>query len=243
MKTYVEPGARPKVHCLSCSLSQLCIPAGLGVGEIDEFERIVRRNRQLKKGEYLFKANQPMEYLYFLRCGIIKNFLLNEDGNGRVTGFVLPGEMLGMDSIGANCHRSFALALDVSLVCSIKLNEIVSLSGRIPRLRYQLLHMLSMGLQSKDDHFTCCLGRAEQRLSLFLLNLAARYQYCGLRADLLGLRMSRKDIANYLQLSTETVSRLFTRFVKAGLISCSGREIALLNKEGLLKVAKAMAVE
>ncbi|MBA6109957.1 helix-turn-helix domain-containing protein [Pseudomonas asiatica] len=233
-----DMGIKPQVECLACSLSRLCLPASLSVDEVEKLERIIRRNRPLKRGEYLFKADEPMGHVFALRSGVIKNFLIDSEGNERVTGFVLPGEILGLDAIGASHYRSYALALDVSLVCSIRLDQLVDLSGQIPGLRYQLLHMLSLGIQGKDEHLRCCHGRAEQRLSLFLLGMAARYQERGLRADVLNLPMSRGDIANYLDLTLETVSRLFSRFNQAGLLQCVGREVRLIDQQGLLKLSR-----
>ncbi|WP_248920087.1 cyclic nucleotide-binding domain-containing protein [Pseudomonas entomophila] len=233
-----EMGARPHVKCLACSLSRLCLPASLGPDEVDKLERIVRRNRPLKRGEYLFKASQPMEHVFALRSGAIKNFLLDAEGNERVIGFILPGEMLGLDAIGASHYRSFAVALGVSLVCAIRLDQLVDLTGQIPGLRYQLLHMLSLGIQGKDEHLRCCHGRAEQRLSIFLLGMSARYQARGLRADVFTLPMSRGDIANYLDLTLETVSRLFSRLILNGFLQCAGREVRLVDIQGLLSLSR-----
>ncbi|MCE1117776.1 MULTISPECIES: fumarate/nitrate reduction transcriptional regulator Fnr [Pseudomonas] len=238
MSGAAQSGATQHVKCLACSLSRLCLPASLSADEVEQLERIVRRNRPLKRGEYLFKANQPMEHVFALRSGAVKSFLLDADGNERVTGFVLPGEMLGLDAIGASHYRSFAVALEVSLVCSIRLNQLVDLSGQIPGLRYQLLHMLSLGIQGKDEHLRCCHGRADQRLSIFLLGMAARYQARGLSADLFNLPMSRGDIANYLDLTLETVSRVFGRFIDEGLVQCAGREVRLVDEQGLINLSR-----
>lgn len=238
MSDSADVGARPHVKCLACSLSRLCLPASLSAEEVDKLERIVRRNRPLKKGEYLFKADEPMDHVFALRSGAITNFLLDAEGNERVTGFILPGEMLGLDAIGASHYRSYALALDVSLVCSIKLDQLVDLSGQIPGLRYQLLHMLSQGIQSKDEHLRCCHGRADQRLAIFLLGMSARYHERGLRTDLFNLPMSRGDIANYLDLTLETISRLFSRFVQAGFIECVGREVRIVDQQGLVNLGR-----
>lgn len=238
MSGAAEMGARPHVKCLACSLSRLCLPASLSADEVDKLERIVRRNRPLKRGEYLFKANEPMEHVFALRSGAIKNFLLDTEGTERVSGFILPGEMLGLDAIGASHYRSYAMALEISLVCSIRLDQLVDLSGKVPGLRYQLLHMLSLGIQDKDEHLRCCHGRADQRLAIFLLGMSARYQARGLRADVFNLPMSRGDIANYLDLTQETVSRLFSRFVHSGFLQCAGREVRLVDMQGLVNLTR-----
>ena len=233
MSGSADLGARPHVKCLACSLSRLCLPASLSPEEVDKLERIVRRNRPLKRGEYLFKAEEPMEHVFALRLGAIKHYLLDADGSERVGGFILPGEMLGLDAIGASHYQGFAVALEVSLVCAIRLDQLMDLSGQIPGLRYQLLHMLSLGIQGKDEQLRCCHGRAEQRLAIFLLGMSTRYQARGLRADVFNLPMSRGDLANYLDLTLETVSRLFGRFVQAGFLQCTGREVRLVDMQGL----------
>ncbi|UBM27710.1 fumarate/nitrate reduction transcriptional regulator Fnr [Pseudomonas sp. p1(2021b)] len=238
MSGSADIGASPLVKCLVCSLSRLCLPASLSADEVDKLEGIVRRNRPLKKGEYLFKAGTPMDHVFALRSGAIKTFLIDADGNEQIRGFVLPGEMMGLDAIGASHYRSYAQALEVSLICAIKLDQLVDLSGQIPGLRYQLLHMLSQGIQGKDEQLLCCHGHAEQRLSIFLLGMSARYQKRGLRADVFNLPMSRGDIANYLDLTLETVSRLFSRFIQAGLVECTGREVRLVNREGLANLTR-----
>lgn len=236
MSGSVEMRTSPHVKCLSCLLSRLCLPASLSANEVDKLERIVRRSRPLKKGEYLFKANEPMEHVFALSSGAIKNFLLDAEGTERVTGFILPGKMLGLDAIGASHYRSFAIALEISLVCSIKLDQLVDLSGQIPGLRSQLLHMLSLGIQVKDEHLRCCHGRADKRLAIFLLGMSARYQARGLRADVFKLPMSRGDIANYLDLTLETISRLFSRFVHEGVMQCAGREVKLIDMQQLVNL-------
>ncbi|WP_069864734.1 fumarate/nitrate reduction transcriptional regulator Fnr [Pseudomonas citronellolis] len=228
---------RPQVNCQACSLSRLCLPASLSDGEVEELDRIVRRSRPLQKGEYLFRADEPMQHVFAVRSGALKSYLLDANGGEQVTGFVLPGEMLGLDAIGSPRFPGYAVALEVSMVCSIGLEQLEDLSGRIPGLRHQLLHILSQGIQGEYAHIRCSRERAEQRLAGFLLGLSARYQQRGLSQDRFTLPMSRGDIGNYLDLTMETVSRLFTRFVQTGLIDCHGREVRLLDRQNLCRLS------
>lgn len=226
----------PQVSCQACSLNRLCLPASLSDDEVDQLDRIVRRNRPLNKDEYLFRAGESMQQVFVLRSGALKSYLLDDNGVERVTGFVLPGEMLGLDAIGAARFHSFAMALRISLVCTIDLEQLENLSGRIPGLRRQLLHILSQGIQGEREHHSCSRERADRRLASFLLGLSARYRRCGLSQDQLTLSMTRCEIGNYLDLTMETISRLFTRFVQAGLIEYHGREVRLLDRLGLYRL-------
>ncbi|MFV3307873.1 fumarate/nitrate reduction transcriptional regulator Fnr [Pseudomonas sp. NY15181] len=232
-----RPLPLPQVNCHACSLSRLCLPASLTDGEVAELDRIVRRNRPLHKGEYLFRAGEPMRQVFALRSGALKTYLLEASGDQQVTGFVLPGELIGLDAIGAAEFRGFAVALETSMVCAIDLQQLEDLSGRIPGLRHQLLHILSQGIHGEHEHIRCNRERAEQRLAQFLLSLSARYQQRGLRQDQFMLPMTRGDIGNYLDLTLETISRLFTRFVQDGLIECHGREVHLLSRSELCRLS------
>lgn len=227
------PVLRAQVSCQSCSLSRLCLPASLEDDEIAELDNIVRRNRPLHKGDYLFRAEDPMQHVFALRSGALKTYLLDKDGKEQITGFILPGEMLGLDAIGSQRFRGYAMALETSLACAIALPQLEELSGRIPGLRHQLLQILSHGIHSEHQHIGQSRERAEQRLATFLLGLSARYRQRGLSPNNFILPMTRSEIGNYLDLTVETVSRLFTRYVQSGLIECQGREVRLLDRAAL----------
>lgn len=178
-----------------------------------------------------------MRQIFALCSGSLKTYLLETNGDQQVTSFVLPGELIGLDAIGAARFRGFAVTLETSLVCAINLEQLEQLSGRIPGLRNQLLHILSEGIHREHEHIRCNRGRAEQRLAQFLLNLSARCQQRGPRQDRFMLPMSRGDIGNYLNLTVETISRLFTQFAQRELIERNGREVRLLNRSELCRLS------
>jgi CRP/FNR family transcriptional regulator len=221
------------VTCHDCSLSHLCLPDSLLDAEINRLEEIIKRNRPLHKHEYLIRAGDPVQNVYALRSGAIKTYLLNPEGVDQVTGFHLPGELIGLDAIGENSYPSYSIALETSMVCAIPLHQLEELAGMIPGLRKQLLHTMSRELQAEHERQSHARESAEQRLAAFLLNLSARYSKRGLSASNFILPMSRSDIANYLGMTTETVSRLFTRFRDLNLIDSYGRELRLLDIQAL----------
>lgn len=216
-----------RVSCRSCSLSRLCLPDSLHEAEITRLEGIIKRSRPLHKNEYLIRAGTPVENVYALRSGAMKTYLLTPDGAEPITGFHLPGELIGLDAIGETLYPSYSVALETSMVCAIPLNQLEELAGMIPGLRKQLLHTMSKEIQAEHEHLSHSRDSAEQRLAAFLLNLSARYSKRGLSASNFILPMSRRDIGNYLGMSMETVSRLLTRFRDMNLIESSGREMHL----------------
>ncbi len=236
-----SPSIKIQMNCHDCTLSRLCLPACLQHGEVDLLENIVKRNRPLHKGEHLFRAGEPMRQVYALRSGALKTYLLDQDGNQQITGFILPGELVGLDAFGSSSFPSYAEALETSLVCTIPLAELEELAGHIPSLRKRLLVTLSRELHEEQQHYSHNRESAEQRLAVFLLNLSARYSRRSLSATSFILSMSRGEIGNYLGLTTETVSRLFSRLRQQGLLEISGRELRLkhpaaLNRLGRIEV-------
>lgn len=217
------------VNCHDCSLARLCLPVSLNESEIDRLEDVIKRNRPLHKHEYLTRAGDPMQYVYALRSGALKTYLLNPDGVEQIIGFHLPSELIGLDAFGGDCYSSYCVALDTSLVCAISLPQLEELAGSIPTLRKQLLYTLSREIHEEHEHHSHVSESAEQRLAAFLLNLSARYSKRGLSASNFVLPMTRSDIGNYLGMTTETVSRLITRFRDLNLIACSGHEVRLLD--------------
>lgn len=222
-----------QMNCHHCPLKQLCLPARLGEEEITRLEQIIRRNRPLQKGDHLFRAGEPVQQIYALRSGSLKTYLLDQDGTEQITGFIMPGELVGIDAFGRSSFPSYAMALETSLACTIPLAELEELAGSIPNLRKHLLSTLSRELHGEQEHLSHTKGSAEQRLAAFLLDLSRRYSNRGFSALNFILPMSRGEIGNYLGLTTETISRLFTRYRQLGLIESQGREIRLTDIRGL----------
>jgi CRP/FNR family transcriptional regulator len=113
-----------------------------------------------------------------------------------------------------------------------------ALAARVPAVQQHLFRMLSKELGTASllagDH------SADVRVAAFLLDLASRYAVRGFSATRFHLSMSRGDIANYLRLAAETVSRVLSRFRNQKLIQIEGRELQLLDPSGLRKVGQAL---
>lgn len=223
-----------QVSCGNCRLNTICLPIALETREIDELDRIIQRGRPLRKGEYLYHGNAPFASVYAVRAGAVKCYTVTNDGKEQVTGFYLPGEVLGMDGISKNRHTSSAKALETSAVCEIPFESLGSLSSRIPSLQRHFFQLLSQEI-TQDQELITLLSKnsAEQRIAALLLSLSARHARRRLSATSFRLPMSRTDIGNYLGLTVETVSRVFSRFQKQGLIAVDNKELTLLDPGAL----------
>ncbi|MCK5874151.1 MAG: fumarate/nitrate reduction transcriptional regulator Fnr [Alcanivoracaceae bacterium] len=223
-----------RASCNECSLSPICLPLAVSVDELDELENIMHRGRPLKRGEHLFRASDQFESVFAVRSGAVKTYALSEDGEEQVTGFYLPGEIVGMDGISTAHHMSSAKTLETSSVCEIPFSRLEDLSSKIPSLQHHFFSLMSREIQAdRELHMLLSKKSADDRIASLLLSLSARQQRRGLSAQRIRLPMSRYDIANYLGLAVETVSRIFTRFQQQGMLAVEGREIEILNRESL----------
>jgi len=231
---------RLRRSCGQCTLRQLCLPAAIGAEDIDRLDRIVKRRRPIAHKERLFSAGSELKTLYVAREGSFKTVTLSEDGQQQVIGFHLPGELMGLDALGAGRHRCDAEALEPAAVCEVPLGDLERVAAQVPGLQHQLLRVIGGSMARDQDHMEM-LGRrqASERVLLFLHGLMERYRALGHPDGLLVLPMSREDIANYLGLVIETVSRSFSRLQDEGVIAVQGRQIHILDSARFATLAHA----
>ncbi len=221
--------------CGTCSLNSLCLPMGLSHEEMLTLDQLVKRQLIVNKGEYLFRMEHHFDYLYAIRAGSFKTFLVSEKGTDQITGFYLPGELLGFDGIEPGHHQVTAVALETSSVCQLKFDELLQIASKIQGLQRHLMAILS---QRFNNQFTISVNHnAEQRIARFLLSLSERFKRRGYSADTFNLTMSRQEIGNYLGLANETVSRILAKFREQGILESHQREMHLLDLRALQMTA------
>jgi CRP/FNR family transcriptional regulator len=229
--------AKSAVSCSSCCVQGVCLPCGLNGSELSRFGEIATAKRRVARGASLYHNGDRFESLYAVRSGAFKTVGVSRDGTEKITGFHLPGELLGLDAINGGRHGYNAVALEDSEVCIIPFTQLEQMALTLPALQHQLLRLIS-GDISRDYGLMLLLGSmtAEQRLAAFLLSLARRHQRLGYASDRFMLRMTREEIGNYLGLTLETVSRLLSRFQREELVAVHQRDIEIRNKDRLMEM-------
>ena len=227
-----------QVSCAPCGLAQICVPSGLTADETAALDAIIKRGDSLQKGEALYRAGDPFASLYAVRSGCFKVYADGGDGTEQVIGFRLPGELLGLDAIDRQLHQSSAAALETAAVCEIPFKELERLSSSFPSLQSRLYRLLSREIRI-DHQLQLLLAKrtAEERLGTFIANLAARHYRRRLSGTHFRLAMSRTDIANYLGLAVETISRVLTRLQDQGHLRVSGKDLQILNPPAICTMA------
>ncbi|MCW8864871.1 MAG: fumarate/nitrate reduction transcriptional regulator Fnr [Colwellia sp.] len=227
------------INCQNCSISELCLPFTLNDQELNTLDDIIDRKRPIHKGDKIFTDGQEMHALFAIRSGTFKTFTVNEQGEEQITGFHLAGDLLGFDAIADTEHKSFAQALETSMVCEIPYNNLDVLSNTMPKLKKQVLRLMSNEIRTDQEMLTLLNRKnAEQRVATFLVSLSERYHARGLSASEFRLTMTRSDIGNYIGLTVETISRLLNRFHKNGLIKVDGKLITILDIDELTDCAE-----
>lgn len=229
---------RSAINCQDCGFSQLCLPFSLSDQEMTKLDDIIQRKRPLHKGDMLFESGAPLKSLYAVRTGSFKTFTLTEQGEQQITGFHLPGDVIGFDAINTEQHASYAEALETGMICEIPYNNLEALLGQLPKLRQQMMRLMSQDIQA-DQQMFLLLNRktAEQKLATFLNHLASRYGSRGFSSKAFRLSMTRSDIGNYLGLTVETISRLLSKLHKDQIVEVDGKLITINDAAALSQLA------
>ena len=184
-----------------------------------------------KKGTEIYGEKEPAEYVYQVKIGAVRSYKLLSDGRRQIGAFHLAGDIFGLEN--GSEHRFTAEAIVDTTVRLIKRRslEIVAESDAV--VSRNLLSMTTNNLQHAEDHMLL-LGRKTslERVAAFLIEMDGRLTAAGVMA----LPMSRRDIADYLGLTLETVSRALSRLHELGIlgfISANQRQIVLLDRQQL----------
>lgn len=221
--------------CDSCTLRSGCLPRDLEQADLDAYSAIARLKRTIRRSAALFRAGDPLVAVYIVRSGTFKTMSTCDCGKQGITGFYLPGDIIGLDAFSDSVHPYDAIALEESEVCVILIQQLQRMASAVPALQKQVVRALSREVaRAQTLLLTMGCMDAEQRVAQLLLSLAERYHRLGYAGDALLLHMTRDEIANHLGLSSETVSRVISRMRRKGLLTVHQRHIGFTDPARLI---------
>lgn len=232
----VSDDSDPLHFCGTCAFSQACLDQGMDKTALSELHVLVEHIGPLRAGEHVFRTGDPFEAIAAVRGGTVKTCVVDRNGNERVLGFHLPGEVIGLDGIDGDRYPCNAVALDTVTLCRFSFPKMALLAAQVPDLQRELFRLMSRNISNASllaGDFS-----ADERLAAFLIGLSRRYAARGFSALRFGLTMPRTDIANYLRLAPETLSRVLRRFQQEGLIDVHRRDVHLLKMDALEQLAE-----
>lgn len=224
--------------CSTCAFGSVCLPVGVDKSALQELHMLVEHVGPFHADDVIFRTGENFAAIYAVRAGMVETRLVDEAGREQVLGFHLPGEMIGLNAIHPEKYPCDAIALDTVYLCRFSFPALATLAAKIPDVQQRLFRLLSADIGKATwlagDH------SADERLAAFLLDLADRYAKRGFSSTAYRLVMGRADIANYLRLASETVSRVLRRFQDRKLLEVEGRELRLLDRAGLQQLARSV---
>jgi len=221
------------VHpCATCGARPLGVCADLKGHELQGMA-CASETVTAQPGQALFHEGDPNPFVFNVVDGAVKLYRLLPDGRRQITGFLFQGDFLGLGGRGAS--RFTAEALTPLSACRFRRSEFDQLLNALPALEHRLVAMAGDELMAAQEQIVL-LGRktARERIASFLTRLSARQVQLGGPEGRVHLPMTRLDIADYLGLTIETVSRVFTQFKTSGLIQLlPNNEVALPHPAAL----------
>ncbi len=228
---------RPEVECRDCELFGICQVAGLGSIDDSLLESVVSRRWPVARGDKLVTPGTPFRGIFAVKSGAFRT--LSRIGQRvRVTDFHFPGELIGLETIESGGYIHTVEALDDSSICELGFSRLHRLGPRLVQFQEQLIQAMSRRM--RHDQQLCALARAqnsEQRLAAFLYSVATRLNPDQRPAAEFRLPMLREDIADYLGLAIETISRLLTQFSQRGILHLRGRNAQIHDFKSLRALA------
>ncbi len=227
--------AKPSLEilsCRSCDVRGHCLVAQMTITHGHSYQ-VVKNRKVFLRGDHIFRAGDVAESIYVISSGSVKSYMIMEDGEEQVLSFYQAGDVLGLDGMGADSYISSMVALETTTICRLPLSELPERD-----LGQGFFNMISDYL-IRDHNLVLMLARkdADGRMASFLVNMSKQSQKLGRSAEVLHLTMTRQDIANYLGLAIETVSRTLRRFQDSGILEVTRRKIEIYDLKCLLSIA------
>ncbi|MFT3754671.1 MAG: Crp/Fnr family transcriptional regulator [Pseudoxanthomonas sp.] len=224
--------------CSHCSVRDLSVCSALGPEEAEALESQVGEVA-VAAGRMLVREGDERRHVFTVTSGSLRRIRLLPDGRRLVAGFLLPGDYIGFS--GAVRYRHSIEAIQDSVLCVFSSQDMRELCDRFPELERELLSRACAELDdTRNNLMSLARMTPVERLAGFLLDMAARRQRQGHDADSVFLPMTRADIADYLGLTVETVSRCFTKLRSQGVIATDDpQHVRILQSNALKALSEA----
>lgn len=199
-------------------------------------------SRKIRKGATLYRMGDAFRSIAIIQTGQFKTVRCDLGGHEQITGFSMPGELLGVEGIGLGTHPAESIALEHSLILEIAYSRLEAALARNPALLHCFNRILSRIVrQDRQALISLAFQNVEQRFARFLLDMSSAYAARGGAPADIPLKMKREDIANYLGMTRETLSRVLTKFQKQRLLTIDAHRFRLSDLDRLRDIAQGTA--
>lgn len=236
-----------KTGCYECYLKGVCLAKIFDGQEMNTIEKFVTHNHSYIKGERVDLRDRSRSVFAILKSGSARIELVSAAGGRQITSFHLAGDLIALNTAdtGESELLSSVIFLEPSKLCLLVINSEHNQPNSFnQKLQQQLILRLTQQLMRHQQLLMAINSLTPEALvAMFLLDLSRRLHANGFDKQCFSLNMSREDIAIYLGLVSETVSRVFSKFVKAGLIDTKGKKIYLKDFDRLKQIMNTSKTE
>jgi len=233
-RTYPFAGQHDARSCIHCRIGHLCLGNSCTRSQLLHIDRRIKHQVVAKRNDTIVAQNSLFTDFYVVKAGAVKTVFLNKRGDEKVMGFHFPGEAFGFEGILEGRNTCSAVALERSTLCKINYRHLHEFASENPSLQEWLLRRVLQELHSMEVlNRWLSYSTAEERVVGFLMDLSERQGLRSWQTDEFHLPMPRRDIANYLGLALETVSRVLHRLQRVGALSVRNRHIKLVQLDSL----------
>ncbi len=225
---------KAKSRCQKCAVNSLCLPSGLSPEELEELESVITSSKITNKNHTVFTLGEKFSSLYVVHSGMFKTTVVDESGKERIISFHLPGEIMGLDGIYSNVYQSTSTALTMSSFCKIPYNGLLDIAEDHPVIQRNLMKVMSKEIfNCKKNHLD--IG-SKAKLALFIKTISRRFKARGYSDVEFFLPISQRDIASYLGMAEETLSRIFKKLQTQKVVKYSKHILTILDKSELSEI-------
>lgn len=220
------------LSCTECVGRQKCLIAQLH-RSIDRKYHLQENRYIIQRDDHIYRAGDPAKNLFFISQGSLKSYIVTEDGDEQVLNFYLAGDVVGLEALGSDKYITSTIALEKTTLCRLPLEYLSQHTVEKPilgLLTQSVIHEQNMKIMlAKKD--------ADGRMASFLIFIAQHNAAHNQPETHFDLSMTRQDIANYLGMAIETVSRTLRKFRDRGVINVKRRYIQIADLTGLYQIA------
>ncbi|NNM60556.1 MAG: helix-turn-helix domain-containing protein [Steroidobacteraceae bacterium] len=228
--------------CEWCGLRRVCFPGRLSAESPIGAALLSIRCVRIARGHALYRAGERVEAFHMVRSGCIKE-TDGFDGQESIVNFCLPGELLTVQGAASAKSQMTSVAVETSFVCAVPWRVFYRVCAQFPTASGEFIKLIAKSGAGTRELLMMIRGRgALERVAGFIANLCERMQSRGLPARDFRLGMSRDDIAHYLGLRSETVSRCFSELSRRGVMRVRAKRIQVLSAPEMRRLSFAESV-
>ena len=231
-KTHVDS------FCSTCPTRAHCIARGLSEADLAVLRNCMRPGRTLAGGKHLFLSGDPATHQYHVRSGTLMSYHNNQGGDEFVTGFYLAGDVVP-NFVVDGTHRHSVVALEHASVCAIRQSPDAGTLNGLPGSVWSVLTRYAHDASTRalSHQLNLKIASAEARFAGFCVEMMRRLKSLHRDPTDIPTPMRRTDIASYLGLTLESLSRVMSRLSRRGIICADRQYVKVLDEKTLTSLA------